>query len=112
MAWSIGAPRVKSAHEAGFYGKAFQRRDPRTNGGQRQQGGGAGGMDYLPDTSDWLGTWRLVGRRDNDYLIDRDAQKNWVSYTGINGGVNGVFLEDQAVTESMGQIYERNHEHL
>jgi hypothetical protein len=112
MVWGINAPRVQSATQGGFYGKAFgEGRSQEFSGGQNRSGG-AGGNEYLPETSDWLGKWRLVANKENDYLIDREAQKNWVSYTGINGGTNGVFLEDQAVTESMGQIYERDKEHL
>jgi nitrite reductase/ring-hydroxylating ferredoxin subunit len=112
MVWGINAPRVQSATQGGFYGKAFgEGRSQEFSGGQNRSGG-AGGNEYLPETSDWLGKWRLVANKENDYLIDREAQKNWVSYTGINGGTNGVFLEDQAITESMGQIYERHKEHL
>jgi hypothetical protein len=44
----------------------------------------------------------------NDYLIDREMQFNGESYTGLPS----VFLEDQAITESMGTIYERTQEHL
>ena len=62
---------------------------------------------FLPDSSDWNGRWRLSANASNDYLIDREAQKT-VSFTGING----IHLQDQAITESMGPIYERSHEHL
>ena len=44
----------------------------------------------------------------NDYLIDRAAQRSGQSYTGIGG----IHLQDQAVTESMGAIYDRTREHL
>ena len=43
----------------------------------------------------------------NDYFIDREAQKT-VSYTGIRG----IAQQDMAVTESMGAVYDRTHEHL
>ncbi len=43
----------------------------------------------------------------NDFFIDREAQK-LVSYTGIRG----IPQQDMAVTESMGTIYDRSHEHL
>ena len=36
----------------------------------------AGGNEYLPDTTDWLGKFRLVANMENDYLIDREAQTN------------------------------------
>jgi hypothetical protein len=62
----------------------------------------------LPDTSDWLGHFRLVQRAENDYLIDREAQRTNRNYTGISG----IHQQDQAVTESMGAIYRRNAEHL
>jgi phthalate 4,5-dioxygenase oxygenase subunit len=66
-------------------------------------------FDYLPDTTDWLGKFRLRPNVANDYFLDRDSQRE-KSYTGITTG--GAYLEDQAVTESMGAIYERTHEHL
>ena len=44
---------------------------------------------------------------ENDFLIDREAQRSF-SYTGIKG----VAQQDMAVTESMGSIYDRSHEHL
>ncbi len=43
----------------------------------------------------------------NDFLIDREKQKTF-SYTGILG----INQQDMAVTESMGAIYDRGHEHL
>jgi phthalate 4,5-dioxygenase oxygenase subunit len=63
--------------------------------------------DYLPNTSDWYGRWRFVANRENDYLIDRDAQRT-VSFTGITG----VSIQDQAITESMGGITDHSWEHL
>ena len=34
-----------------------------------------GGFEFLPDTTDWLGKFRLAQNKDNDYLIDREAQR-------------------------------------
>jgi phthalate 4,5-dioxygenase oxygenase subunit len=65
------------------------------------------GFEYLPDESHWLGKFRLTQNRENDYLIDREAQRT-TSYTGIPG----IHQQDQAITESMGPIYERTREHL
>jgi phenylpropionate dioxygenase-like ring-hydroxylating dioxygenase large terminal subunit len=65
-------------------------------------------MDFLPDESHWLGKFRLVQNRSNDYGIDREAQSSGESYTGIPG----IHQQDQAITESMGTIYERTQEHL
>ncbi len=62
----------------------------------------------LPNTSDWLGRFRLRQNASNDYEIDRERQSKGLSYTGLAN----VPLEDQAVTESMGAIYDRSHEHL
>ncbi len=61
----------------------------------------------LPNTTDWFGRWRPVSSRDNDYLIDRAAQRT-SSYTGIQG----VFQQDAAMTESMDAITDRTLEHL
>jgi hypothetical protein len=68
------------------------------------------GPAYLPDTTAWLGRGRIAPNASNDYRIDRDSQRRMQSYTGIDGG--GAWLEDQAVTESMGPIYDRTLEHL
>jgi phthalate 4,5-dioxygenase oxygenase subunit len=64
--------------------------------------------DYLPNTTDWYGRWRLNGRRENDWLIDREAQSEGGNYTGIDG----IHAQDQAVTESMGPITDHLSEHL
>jgi hypothetical protein len=61
-----------------------------------------------PDTTGWFGRSRPIAQAENDYLLDREMQKNGESYTGLPS----VFLEDQAITESMGHIYERTNEHL
>ncbi len=75
---------------------------PRTAGRQT-----VGPAETLPNTTDWYGRFRCVADANNDYLIDRKAQKS-TSYTGINA----IFLQDQAVTESMGEVYDRTQEHL
>jgi phenylpropionate dioxygenase-like ring-hydroxylating dioxygenase large terminal subunit len=65
-------------------------------------------FDYIPNTSDWYGRWRLNGRPENDWLIDRAAQAEGTNYTGITG----IHAQDQAVTESMGPITDHLSEHL
>jgi phenylpropionate dioxygenase-like ring-hydroxylating dioxygenase large terminal subunit len=62
---------------------------------------------YRPNTTDFLGRWRLAGNNSNDHLIDRHQQRT-ESYTGIDG----VQPQDQAVQESMGRIVDRSLEHL
>ena len=63
--------------------------------------------ETLPNTTDWYGRFRCAADGSNDYLIDRKAQKT-VSFTGIGS----IHLQDQAVTESMGPVYDRTCEHL
>lgn len=63
--------------------------------------------DYLPQTSDWFGRWRLAQNADNDYGLDRTLQRD-KSYTGVTG----ITLQDQYITESMGPIVDRAFEHL
>ena len=70
--------------------------------------GAATDVDYVPNTTDWIGRWRLQANASNDYKIDREAQKTNKIYTGISG----VHLQDQALTETMGAITDREHEHL
>jgi phenylpropionate dioxygenase-like ring-hydroxylating dioxygenase large terminal subunit len=81
---------------------------PRTRQGRAAAGVATGpGFEFLPDTTDWLGRFRLTQHKANDYLLDREAQRT-TSFTGIPG----IPQQDQAITESMGPIIDRTHEHL
>ena len=51
--------------------------------------------------------FRSVRNRDNNYLIDRQVQKN-ETFTGIKG----VNAQDRAVQDSMGRIVDRTKEFL
>jgi phenylpropionate dioxygenase-like ring-hydroxylating dioxygenase large terminal subunit len=51
--------------------------------------------------------WVPQGGRDNDYLMDWDRQRA-TPYSGIPG----IPLQDSAMQESMGSIYDRRDEHL
>ncbi len=64
-------------------------------------------LRYLPNTTDWHGRWRPVQNKENDYEIDREVQRDQ-SFTGIEG----IHMQDQAVTESMGPITDHENEHL
>ena len=65
------------------------------------------GQKYLPASTHPLERWKLAANRSNDYQIDRAMQKHH-SYTGLTG----IHLQDQAITESMGPIYDRSKERL
>jgi phthalate 4,5-dioxygenase oxygenase subunit len=65
-------------------------------------------MDFVPNTTDWFGRWRLAGNAGNDWQIDREAQRRGGIYTGITG----IHNQDQAVTESMGAVTAHDFEHL
>jgi hypothetical protein len=65
------------------------------------------GFELLPNDSGWMGRHRMAANAGNDYLIDREAQRQG-DYTGIAG----IFTQDAAVTESMGPIVNRDAEHL
>ena len=65
-------------------------------------------QEMIPDGTGWYERSRPKATAENDYLLDREMQRNGESYTGLPS----VFLEDQAITESMGTIYERTREHL
>ncbi|HUZ78666.1 MAG TPA: Rieske 2Fe-2S domain-containing protein [Chloroflexota bacterium] len=63
---------------------------------------------FLPNTTDWYGRFNTRQNWDNDYEIDREAQRTWKSFTGIAG----IRQQDMAVTESMGPLMDRTKEHL
>jgi phthalate 4,5-dioxygenase len=96
MFWSIAVPQTRTGSDG---------RRSSTNG--QPFPGTAGRPEFLPNTADWLGRWRLKANASNDYGLDREVQRTQ-SYTGIDG----IHLQDQAITESMGPIVDRTQEHL
>ena len=64
--------------------------------------------NYLPNTTEWHGRYNIDQNLGNNFLINREAQRNNESFTGIRG----VRQQDMAMTESMGSIYDRTKEHL
>jgi phenylpropionate dioxygenase-like ring-hydroxylating dioxygenase large terminal subunit len=59
-------------------------------------------VEYVP------GTYRPLANKDNDYLIDRAAQKAGVTYSGVAG----IAMQDASIQESMGPIVDRTKENL
>jgi len=54
------------------------------------------------------GTFRPVANKDNDYLMDRRAQKEGRTFSGVEG----FAMQDASVQESMGPIQDRTKENL
>ncbi|PYR41165.1 MAG: (2Fe-2S)-binding protein [Acidobacteria bacterium] len=54
------------------------------------------------------GTFRPLANKDNDYLIDRAAQKAGRSFSGVEG----IAMQDASLQESMGPIVDRTKENL
>jgi hypothetical protein len=54
------------------------------------------------------GTYLPVANKDNDYLMDRAAQKARVHYSGIES----IGMQDASLQESMGAIQDRTKENL
>ncbi|MEP7207222.1 MAG: Rieske 2Fe-2S domain-containing protein [Casimicrobiaceae bacterium] len=54
------------------------------------------------------GTFRPLQNKDNDYLIDRKAQKEGRTFSGVEG----FAMQDASVQESMGPIQDRTRENL
>ncbi|HVX92473.1 MAG TPA: Rieske 2Fe-2S domain-containing protein [Xanthobacteraceae bacterium] len=59
-------------------------------------------VKYVP------GTYRPLANKDNDYLIDREAQKRGDTYSGVEG----IAMQDASLQESMGPIVDRTKENL
>ena len=66
----------------------------------------AGG--YAQETPDPRTRYYTAANRHNDYFIDYDVQKN-INKSGVPPLGN---LQDRAMTETMGRIYDRRKEHL
>ena len=54
------------------------------------------------------GTFRPLINKDNDYMMDRTAQKAGRTYSGVAG----IAMQDTSVQESMGPIQDRSKENL
>jgi phenylpropionate dioxygenase-like ring-hydroxylating dioxygenase large terminal subunit len=110
MFWSMLVPSSRQPGPAGFNPAASQVNSAPDNSSGRAFAsvGPRTGLEMLPNSSDWLGRWRLEANARNDYLIDRQEQAQHRAYTGIAG----IHTQDQAITESMGPVYDRSHEHL
>src|SRR5262245_33658092 len=59
-------------------------------------------VKYVP------GTFRPLANKDNDYLMDRAAQKAGRTFSGIEG----IAMQDASLQESMGPIVDRTKENL
>jgi phenylpropionate dioxygenase-like ring-hydroxylating dioxygenase large terminal subunit len=68
-------------------------------------------IQMQPRTTDWYGRWRPIVQPENDFLIDREVQRKNSGPSGFTG-INGIAMQDAAVTSSMGPIYDRSREHL
>jgi phthalate 4,5-dioxygenase oxygenase subunit len=58
--------------------------------------------EYVP------GTFRPLQNRDNDYMMDRQAQRRGDSFSGIKG----IAMQDASLQESMGPVVDRTKENL
>jgi phenylpropionate dioxygenase-like ring-hydroxylating dioxygenase large terminal subunit len=63
---------------------------------------------YIPNGTGWHERYNITQNFENDFMVDREAQSRWDSYTGIRG----IRQQDMAMTESMGRIMDRAKEHL
>lgn len=59
-------------------------------------------VQYIP------GTFRPLQNKENDYLMDRDAQRRGETYSGIRG----IAMQDASLQESIGPIADRTKEML
>src|SRR5690348_12761668 len=58
--------------------------------------------EYVP------GTYRPLANKDNDYLMDRAAQRRGETFSGVKG----IAIQDASLQESMGPIVDRSRERL
>jgi phthalate 4,5-dioxygenase oxygenase subunit len=54
------------------------------------------------------GSYRPLQNRDNDYLMNREAQRQRISFSGVEG----IAMQDASLQESMGPIQDRTRERL
>jgi phthalate 4,5-dioxygenase len=110
MVWTVGRQGAlpPETETIGGFKAGYVRQDPLGKNdpyGQR----GANGIQprKFITTTDWLGRFRPIANKDNDYLIDRDLQKSMGTYSGIP-----AIAQDAMAQETMGPIYDRRQERL
>jgi nitrite reductase/ring-hydroxylating ferredoxin subunit len=54
------------------------------------------------------GTFRPILNKDNDYMMDREAQKAGRTFSGVHG----IAMQDASLQESMGPVVDRRRENL
>jgi hypothetical protein len=54
------------------------------------------------------GTYRPLQNKDNDYMMDREAQRRGETFSGVFG----ISMQDAALQESMGPVVDRSKERL
>jgi phthalate 4,5-dioxygenase oxygenase subunit len=59
-------------------------------------------VTYVP------GTYRPAANKDNDYLMDRAAQRSGATASGVSG----IAMQDASLQESMGPVVDRSQENL
>lgn len=69
------------------------------------------GWGLQPNTPDWYGRFRMEASAVNDYYLDRELQHGQNTLDNYSG-ITGIHLQDQAISESEGPIYDRSTEHL
>ncbi|MDB5945525.1 MAG: rieske 2Fe-2S region, partial [Ramlibacter sp.] len=77
-------------------------RDLTTTEVQAMEDGHGIHVRYVP------GTFRPLQNKDNDYLMDRAAQKAGITYSGVEG----ISMQDASLQESMGPVQDRTRENL
>ena len=66
------------------------------------------GREYHDNGTGWYDRYVIEQCWDNDFQIDREAQRTMKSWSGITG----IRQQDMAMTEGMGPILDRTSEHL
>jgi len=106
-----GSARVPmDDHHTMTFGMQLRRRMPNTGPGSTP-GAAPVFAPMQPNTSDWYGRFRPVQQMDNDFQIDRDLQRTGRGGAGYTG-INGIAMQDAAMTGSMGPVVDRAKEHL
>jgi hypothetical protein len=98
-------------HTMNYFMSAGRRMPPATLKGGKPSPLASPFPQPLPNSSDWYGRFRMEQTLANDFLIDRELQRTGQGGTGYTG-INGLAMQDAAMTGSMGPIMDRTREHL
>jgi hypothetical protein len=102
---------MDDTHTLSFFMASGGRRRPAPQANGNAAPAPPPGNQLVDNTTDWYGRFRTRCNGSNDFMIDREVQRQNVGVAGYTG-IASIGIQDAAMTWSMGPIFDRSKERL